>query len=145
MGKFVLIFDGFDEMAAQVDHQKMINNFWELARVVVPGTKVILTCRTEHFPEAKAGRELLQAELKASTSNLSGEPPQFEVLELQKLDEKQIRKLLSSQASTKIVQRVVKEPHLLNLAQRPKGYFRALSERVKRDSCFLRIVDFSCP
>lgn len=119
MGKFVLIFDGFDEMAAQVDRQKMINNFWELARAVVPRTKIILTCRTEHFPEAKEGRELLQAELKASTSNLSGEPPQFEVLELQQLNEIQIRKLLSSQTSTKIIQRILKEPHLLNLVRRP--------------------------
>lgn len=43
MGKLLLIFDGFDEMAAKVDRQKMINNFWELARVVVPSAKVILT------------------------------------------------------------------------------------------------------
>ena len=41
MGKFLLIFDGFDEMAAKVDRQKMINNFWELTRVVIPGAKVI--------------------------------------------------------------------------------------------------------
>ena len=32
MGKLLLIFDGFDEMAARVDRQQMINNFWELAR-----------------------------------------------------------------------------------------------------------------
>jgi predicted NACHT family NTPase len=38
MGKLVIIFDGFDEMADKVDRQKMINNFWELARVVCPGT-----------------------------------------------------------------------------------------------------------
>ena len=56
MGKLLLIFDGFDEMAARVDKQQMINNFWELAKVVVPGSKVILTCRTEHFPEAREGR-----------------------------------------------------------------------------------------
>ncbi|MEM7715886.1 MAG: restriction endonuclease, partial [Cyanobacteria bacterium P01_A01_bin.68] len=36
MGKLLLIFDGFDEMAAKVDRQQMINNFWELAKVVVP-------------------------------------------------------------------------------------------------------------
>jgi predicted NACHT family NTPase len=41
MGKLLLIFDGFDEMAAKVDRQQMINNFWELAKVVVPGAKVI--------------------------------------------------------------------------------------------------------
>ncbi|MEL7227728.1 MAG: hypothetical protein AAGL17_23585, partial [Cyanobacteria bacterium J06576_12] len=36
MGKLLLIFDGFDEMAARVNRQSMIDNFWELARVVVP-------------------------------------------------------------------------------------------------------------
>ncbi|MEO0824843.1 MAG: NACHT domain-containing protein, partial [Cyanobacteria bacterium J06642_9] len=71
MGKLLLIFDGFDEMAARVDRQQMINNFWELAKVVVPGAKVILTCRTEHFPEAKEGRALLNAELQASTKDLT--------------------------------------------------------------------------
>jgi predicted NACHT family NTPase len=30
MGKLLLIFDGFDEMAARIDRQQMINNFWEL-------------------------------------------------------------------------------------------------------------------
>ncbi len=87
MGKLLLIFDGFDEMADKVDRQKMINNFWELATVIVPGAKAILTCRTEHFPDAKEGRALLSAELKASTANLTGEAPQFEVLELKKFNE----------------------------------------------------------
>ncbi|MEM1367219.1 MAG: NACHT domain-containing protein [Cyanobacteria bacterium P01_H01_bin.15] len=75
MGKLLLIFDGFDEMADRVDRQKMIDNFWELARVVVPGAKAILTCRTEHFPDAQEGRKLLNAELQSSLSNVSGEPP----------------------------------------------------------------------
>ena len=59
MGKLFLIFDGFDEMGAQVDRQTMINNFWELARAVVAGSKVMLTCR------------ILQARiLQLRTSNL---------------------------------------------------------------------------
>jgi predicted NACHT family NTPase len=45
MGKLLLILDGFDEMAARVDKQQRINNFWELTKLVVPGAKVILTCR----------------------------------------------------------------------------------------------------
>jgi predicted NACHT family NTPase len=98
MGKLLLIFDGFDEMAARVDRQQMINNFWELAKVVVPGAKVILTCRTEHFPEAKEGRALLNAELKASTVNLTGETPQFEVLELEKFNDERIRQVFLHQA-----------------------------------------------
>jgi predicted NACHT family NTPase len=119
MGKFLLIFDGFDEMAAKIDRQKMINNFWELARVVVPGAKAILTCRTEHFPEATEGRALLGAQLQASTAKLTGEPPQFEVLELEKFDDSQIREVLSFQANPSTVARVMSDPQLLDLARRP--------------------------
>jgi predicted NACHT family NTPase len=120
MGKLLLIFDGFDEMAARVDRQEMINNFWELARVVVPGAKVILTCRTEHFPEAKEGRALLSAELQASTAKLTGESPQFEVLELEKFDDDQIRQVLSFRAKKPdTVERVMDNPQLLDLARRP--------------------------
>ncbi len=119
MGKLLLIFDGFDEMAAKVDRQQMINNFWELAKVVVPGAKVILTCRTEHFPEAKEGRALLNAELQASTANLTGETPQFEVLELEKFNDEQIRQVLSFQAEPATVEEVMRSPQLLDLARRP--------------------------
>jgi WD40 repeat protein len=119
MGKLLLIFDGFDEMAARVDKQQMINNFWELAKVVVPGSKVILTCRTEHFPEAKEGRALLNAELQASTRGLSGETPQFEVLELEKFEDPQIREVLLLASSPEVVDQVMDNPQLLDLARRP--------------------------
>jgi len=119
MGKLLLIFDGFDEMAARVDRQQMINNFWELAKVVMPKSKVILTCRTEHFPEAKEGRMLLSAELQASTSNLTGEIPQFEELELEKFDNQQIRQVLSLQTDPETVEKVMGNPQLLDLASRP--------------------------
>jgi WD40 repeat protein len=119
MGKFLLIFDGFDEMAAKCDRQQTINNFWELAKAVVPGAKVILTCRTEHFPEAKEGRALLNAELQASTTILTGETPQFEVLELEKFNDEQIRQALSFQTETATVEKVMRNPQLLDLARRP--------------------------
>lgn len=119
MGKLLLIFDGFDEMADRVDEQKMINNFWELARVVVPGSKAILTSRTEHFPEAKSGRALLNAELKASISALTGEPPQFEVVELEKFNDEQIRQVLSLRTNDSVVEEIMGNPQLLDLARRP--------------------------
>ena len=106
-------------MAAKVDRQQMINNFWELARVVVPGAKVVLTCRTEHFPEAQEGRALLNAQLKASTANLTGMPPQFQVLELEKLNEDQICDVLSRRAEDDTVARVMSNPQLVALASRP--------------------------
>ncbi|MGA1409268.1 MAG: NACHT domain-containing protein [Prochlorotrichaceae cyanobacterium] len=119
MGKLLLIFDGFDEMAARVDRQEMINNFWELAKAVVPGSKVLLTCRTEHFPAAQDGRKLLNAELQASTRPLTGETPQFEVLELEKFDDDQIRQVLSHATGQETVDRVMTDPELLDLARRP--------------------------
>ncbi|BDA76345.1 WD-40 repeat protein (plasmid) [Calothrix sp. PCC 7716] len=119
MGKLLMIFDGFDEMAAKVDRQKMINNFWELAKVIVPGAKAILTCRTEHFPEAQQSRAMLNAELKASTANLTLETPQFEVLELEKFDDEQIRRVLSLRTNTLTVDTVMGNPQLLDLARRP--------------------------
>ncbi|MBD2344908.1 caspase family protein [Anabaena subtropica] len=119
MGKVLLIFDGFDEMAARVNRQEMINNFWELAKVVVPGAKVILTCRTEHFPEAKEGRALLSAELQASTINLPLETPRFEVLELEKFDDEQIRQVFGFRAEVETVERVMNNSTLRDLARRP--------------------------
>ncbi len=119
MGKFLLIFDGFDEMAAKCDRQETINNFWELAKAVVPGAKVILTCRTEHFPEGKEGRALFNAELQASTTILTGETPQFEVLELEEFNDAQIRQALSVQTEAATVEKVMGNLQLLDLARRP--------------------------
>jgi len=119
MGKLLLIFDGFDEMAARVNRQAMIDNFWELAKVVVPGAKAILTCRTEHFPDAMEGRQLLGAELESSTAILTGETPQFEVLELEKFEDKQIAQLLKRKAQASTVEEVMGNEQLLDLARRP--------------------------
>jgi WD40 repeat protein len=124
MGKLVIIFDGFDEMADKVDRQKMINNFWELARVVCPGSKVILTSRTEHFPHDRESRQLLNAELESSTAKLKWESPRFELLELAKFNEAQIRQVLTLEAeekglSTDIVEKVMVRAELLDLARRP--------------------------
>ena len=119
MGKLLIIFDGFDEMADRIDSQKMVNNFWELAKTVTENSKVILTCRNEHFPEAKRGRELLNAELKASTQNLIFGAPQFEVLELLKFNDLQIKKVLGFFTTKSIIQRIFKNEILLDLARRP--------------------------
>jgi hypothetical protein len=119
MGKLLLIFDGFDEMADRIDNQKMINNFWELARTIDDNSKVILTCRNEHFPEAKQGRELLSAKLKASTQHLVIKTPEFEVLDLLKLDKKQIKQLLKFHTTEKVVKKIMKNNILLDLAARP--------------------------
>jgi WD40 repeat protein len=118
MGKLLLIFDGFDEMADKVDHQKMIDNFWELAKVVTTNAKVILTCRTEHFPTAQVGRDTLRGELLASTARLTGVPPQFETLELMKFDDVQIRDVLGRRTNELTVEKVMGNGQVLDLLRR---------------------------
>jgi hypothetical protein len=118
MGKLLLIFDGFDEMADKVDHQKMIDNFWELAKVVTTNAKVILTCRAEYFPTAQVGRDALRGELLASTARLTGVPPQFETLELMKFDDVQIREVLGRRTNEVTVEKVMGNGQVLDLLRR---------------------------
>lgn len=79
MGRLLFIFDGFDEMAARVDQQKMVDNFWSLASVLGPGSKAILTCRTEYFQFAKQAREVLSGNLRGSSMKELFETTRFQV------------------------------------------------------------------
>ncbi|MDT0351705.1 NACHT domain-containing protein [Pseudonocardia charpentierae] len=118
-GRLLLIFDGFDEMADRVDRQARINNFWELARAVTDNAKVLLTCRTEHFPEAAESRDLLSARLRASTQNLTGEPPQFEVVDILPFDDVQVRELLKHLTDDTTIDTIMANSDLLDLMRRP--------------------------
>lgn len=118
MGKLLLIFDGFDEMADKIDTQKMTDNFWELAKVVTPNAKVILTCRTEHFPTAQDGRENLSGERISSTANKIAVAPKFETLELMKFDDAQIREVLARRTNLATVELVMANSQLLDLLRR---------------------------
>ncbi len=119
MGRLLLIFDGFDEMAARVDRQKMVDNFWEIAKVVVPSSKVILTCRTEYFHYARQEREILGGELRASTTSILLEPPKFEVLHFVPLEKEQIRSVLRRRADETTVEIIMGNRELVDLARRP--------------------------
>ena len=118
MGKLLLIFDGFDEMADKIDTQKMTDNFWELAKVVTPNAKVILTCRTEHFPTAQDGRENFGGERIPSNANKIAVAPKFETLELMKFDDGQIREVLARRTNLATVELVMANSQLLDLLRR---------------------------
>jgi WD40 repeat protein len=51
LGKIILFFDAFDEMADRVQWQITKNNFNELRRASENGGKVVLTCRTHYFKD----------------------------------------------------------------------------------------------
>ncbi len=57
--------------------------------------------------------------MQASTANLTGETPQFEVLELEKFNDEQIRQVLSLNAEPTTVEQVMGNSQLLDLARRP--------------------------
>jgi predicted NACHT family NTPase len=118
MGKLLLIFDGFDEMADKNDPQKVADHFWELAKVVTTNAKVILTCRTEHFPTAQDGRENFGGERIPSNTNKIAVAPKFETLELMKFDDEQIRAVLSRRTNLATVELVMTNSQLLDLLRR---------------------------
>ncbi len=58
-GRFVLIFDGFDEMATQGDWNVTLENFRQLTRAAAGRAKILLTCRTHYFRDQSYVRELI--------------------------------------------------------------------------------------
>ncbi len=48
-GNFVLVLDGFDEMATRIDYSVTLQNLQEIDSLVVSKGKTILTCRTHYF------------------------------------------------------------------------------------------------
>lgn len=51
LGRVILLFDGFDEMALRTDYERAVHHLEALLTAVTPGTdaKLILTSRTSHF------------------------------------------------------------------------------------------------
>ena len=119
MGRLLLVFDGFDEMAARVNRQKMVDNFWALAAVLGPGSKAILTCRTEHFYFAEQARGILRGEEIGSRAKNRPTVAGFQVAHLEMFDEERLRKVLSSRADGSVVDEVLASPRLVDLGKRP--------------------------
>jgi RNA polymerase sigma factor (sigma-70 family) len=80
LGRLILIFDGFDEMAARVDPEIVRENLREINKISrIPENVFLLTCRTHFF------RDKVQAEVLADFDTLFipewGEPELREYLE----------------------------------------------------------------
>lgn len=93
-GKVLLILDGFDEMARKVDYQTVVDNFWELAKLVEENSKVILTSRTEYFRWAKESEKIFGGE-EYGRQTIVLQPPSFEVVYLEPFSDDQIREVIS--------------------------------------------------
>src|SRR5215217_3658330 len=155
MGRLLFIFDGFDEMAARVDQQKMVDNFWSLASVLGPGSKAILTCRTEYFQFAKQAREVLSGNMRGSSMKELFETTRFQVASLEMFDEARLRTVLGRRSSDeKLIEAVLSNQTLIDLGRRPvmvdllieampgleaehadlaKVYYEAVQRKMERD------------
>jgi WD40 repeat protein len=120
MGKLLILFDGFDEMANKINSQDAIDNFWALADVIGENSKVILTCRTEHFPTTDKNQKIFAGGERASTHAKVAAAPKFEILNLHPLLIDQIRQVLTSRKATpETIEQILANPELADLVKRP--------------------------
>ncbi|MER5890582.1 pentapeptide repeat-containing protein [Streptomyces sp. NPDC001941] len=119
MGRLLLVFDGFDEMAARADRNTMVANFWELANAVEPGAKVLLSSRTEHFPHAAEARDVLNARVSDSPSSVLRQGPSFDIVELLPFDDDQIRGMLGHLMSPDKAESLMAYDDVRDLMRRP--------------------------
>jgi hypothetical protein len=90
-GIFLLIFDGFDEMAVKVDADTLESNLLEIEKLVVsPNSKVILTSRPEYFISASEEAEAISPGLNP----LLNRKTKYEPLRILPWDESQVEEFL---------------------------------------------------
>jgi hypothetical protein len=120
MGRLLFIFDGFDEMAERVNLQKMGDNFWALADVLGPGSKAILTCRTEYFRFAQQARDVLSGRVNSSRPRGRYESARFQIATIQMFDDEQLETVLSRHgADESALSTLMKDPDFAELIRRP--------------------------
>jgi WD40 repeat protein len=121
-GKLLLILDGFDEMARQVDYQTVIDNFWQLTSLVNEASKVILTSRTEYFRWAKESEKILGGE-EYGRRMIFLTPPKFEVLYLEPLNDDQIHQVIAGRKGVeqglRIANQILNTQNLAEMARKP--------------------------
>ncbi len=128
-GKLLIFFDGFDEMARRTGARTAVDNFWELGKLVVPGSKVLLTCRTPYFRTHHEAERLLRGQASPLPGGIEGgnyidlrDRPNFEIVHLEPFDDTDIQAVLRLrfpeqwQSHWEQVQRIY---NLRDLARRP--------------------------
>jgi WD40 repeat protein len=127
LGKVILLFDAFDEMADRIKWEVTTSNFSELNRAAEDKGKVLLTCRTHYFKDRNEQVKLIgegpslseiETELYKDLKAKSG----AEVIYLKEFDDNQIKTYLKK-ARPKNVEKdwkkIEKIYNLKDLAHRP--------------------------
>lgn len=116
-GKLLILLDGFDEMASQVNDSAMRANFESLMGLATPNSKLILTSRTEYFRRAlEIDGALRQGE---SVSSRSG----CEATYISPLDDDQVRQVilqrLGKRRGTAVADEIQENWSLCSMARKP--------------------------
>ncbi|MFD8478453.1 NACHT domain-containing protein [Kitasatospora sp. NPDC059673] len=119
MGRLLLIFDGFDEMAARADRNTVVANFWSLASAVDQGAKVLLSSRKEHFRDDREARDLFGAKITAAGHGATADGPIFEIVQLVEFEDEQIERMLRHRLKQDKVREVMRHPTVRELMRRP--------------------------
>ncbi|MFN7992502.1 MAG: SUMF1/EgtB/PvdO family nonheme iron enzyme [Bryobacteraceae bacterium] len=128
-GRLLLIFDGFDEMERRAsDYRTALENFWEIAKLVSPRAKILLTCRTAFFRHRNEEENVLKSE-RGGVKLLKGDDVidlsdrrEFEVAHLSEFDEAQIAEALrrlSPGGWEPLLGKIHALPNIEDLAHRP--------------------------
>jgi RNA polymerase sigma factor (sigma-70 family) len=72
-GQIILLFDGFDEMAARTSPQVTRRNFQQLARCARGKAKILITCRTHYFSSRTEEEEVVLGSTLESGSPVARE------------------------------------------------------------------------
>jgi RNA polymerase sigma factor (sigma-70 family) len=107
LGRFVLLFDGFDEMATRADADTIRDNLREINKVAeITENKFILTCRTHFF------RDRVQAEILTD----------FDILYIPEWGERELKEYVQKRLGSEWenqLERIVGTHNLPELAQTP--------------------------
>ncbi len=127
-GRLLLIFDGFDEMERRAsDYRTALENFWEIAKLISPKAKILLTCRTAFFRTQTEEAEVMRRAQKAKVVNRDdvidlSTHHDIEVAHLSEFDDVQIGLALERLMPGKgeaVLERVKKLPNIHDLSHRP--------------------------
>lgn len=94
-GRFVLLLDGFDEVADGLDRREVRQVFGQISQLATGHAKIVLTCRTHYFRSEHQSLETLTTEAMTPLMREVREHHGFGIMELQKFDERQILELMS--------------------------------------------------
>jgi len=90
-GEILLILDGLDEMSQKTGKDAHSSILHEIAKLVRPKSKVILTSRTEYFKSFKEEMKVLRSDEEPITF---WDKPNFEILYLKLFSDEQIKEFL---------------------------------------------------